>query len=545
MYKNFFLLLLVILFSSHLAAQNIHEPNSEIYRDIDNWFVQGYITSFLPLIRPYPWPLIESILKEVIERGDAPARDRASVYHSSLTPGGRFISPGLETHLQGNANDSAVLAAPFAEGIFHIHDMLSTSFHIAFYGLSDTNGERFNVPGSYSPYPDLIPDWSDIGSFTIQQNWTSITGFGTSNVYIQAGLARTSFGPFYDNSIVIGPQAPRAGHISFIYYQPLWSFEMLFQSLTAADDFGNGRFTSKYNIIHSVNFRPINNLEFGFQQTMVYGDRLELTYLVPFSFLFATESMFGFKDNAFMGFHIRWRPINNLLINTQVYVDDFHFNNILQGILEAKAAAEIGISWTPVNSFLSRLNFDYTMVLPYTYTHWNRPEQYITDVPNYLNYTHMGRSIGPDLHPNSDRFSLRTNWNFHSAINLNLSAYLTRHGNASMSMINANDEFDELRDGSIFDDGWGISSRSGKEERIMPGFGDFLSQSVLDIRLGGGFSIIWTIPTDFGIFELIGEYGTEYGWNRRVPVDSTVRGGPLYGNNGLEHFWSIGGRWSW
>ena len=35
-----------------LNAQLIHEPNNEIYRDIDRWLVQGYVKSFLPSVRP-------------------------------------------------------------------------------------------------------------------------------------------------------------------------------------------------------------------------------------------------------------------------------------------------------------------------------------------------------------------------------------------------------------------------------------------------------------------------------------------------------------
>ena len=523
-------LFLLLAITGGIGAQTIHEPNSDLYKDIDRWFVQGYIRTFLPLIRPYPWPLIESILQEVTVNGNTEAREKAAAYRYDLSPDSRSFRPGFLAYLQGSRDDASIVLAPFAEGLFHIAGSLTTGFHFAAYALSDTDGERFNVPGTYSPYTDFIPDMSNVGSLTVRQHWTSITSIGTSNVYFQAGLSRSSFGPFYDNGIVVGPQAPRAGHFSFVFQQPQWSFEMLLQAITASDDFGNGLYNNKFNIIHSINYRPLDNLEIGFQQAIVWGGRFELMYLVPFSFLFQNQSLFGFDDNAIMGLHVRWRPFNNLLVNSQLYVDDFHFNNFLKGTIQLKAAAQFGLSWTPDYNYINKVDFDYTMVLPYTYSHWNEPaaNRYVPEMPNYLNYTHMGRNIGPDLEPNSVRFSVRTSWDIIPGIGGNLSAYLTGHGNASDGI-----ESDVERHGSIFDDGF-------VEGRRMLRLSDFLSQSVIETRLGGALGVHWTIPTSYGIFKLSADYGMELGRNRR-----TRDSAPNREINNTRHFWSIGGSWIW
>jgi hypothetical protein len=335
---------------------------------------------------------------------------------------------------------------------------------------------------------------------------------------------------------------------------------MLFQTLSASDDFGSDRFTGKYNIIHYISLRPVENLELGFIQTMLWGNRFEFLYLVPFSFLFASESITGFEDNAFMGLHMRWRPFNSLLVNGQIYVDDFHFNNFLSGSIEAKAAAEAGISWTPKKGFLSKLDFDYTAVLPYCYTHWMRPDANrfngfegsgtVNDamnpghekrIPNYLNYTHLGKNLGPDLEPNSDRISLRTNWNIIPAIDILMSAYYIRHGNASDGKEGMDANF---HDGSIFDDGcldpW-IPGTPDYPQKGHNKISSFLAQDLLEMRLGSGLGLAWTIPGPIGTFRLSAEYGAEYGWNRSSGQDKR----PLKGNNGLDHFWSFGGMWSW
>ena len=558
--KVFRLFFLAVL-AAALGAQTIHEPNNDIYKDIDRWAVQGYVRQFLPLIQPYPAPLIDKILSEVITNGDADARAKAAKYKSVTEPGSRGIHVGVLGYIQGGKiqDDSGktftLIGAPLAEGLLRINNLLSASYNLSMYGYTgDGKGERYNVPGTYNPYPDFISDVASIGPFEIRQEWTSLMAIGKSNVYFQAGLARTSVGPFYDNGVVVGPQAPRAGHFSFVYYQPRWSFEMLFQTLTATDDFGQEKFADKYNVIHTFLFRPIENLELGFMEAVVWGKRIDPLYLVPFSYLFASQAMAGFDDNSFIGLHVRWRPIDTVLLKTQVYIDDFPFNGIFSGNQKYKLAGELGGSWAPKRSFLSKLDFDYTAVLPYCYTHWAVPDDtryngydgtsYDTPVANYLNYTHLGRNIGPDLEPNSDRISVRSSWKTIPSIDLNLSVYFTRHGNAS----EGKPELDQnIHDGSIFDDGatdpWITLDPNNHSVKNPYENLQFLNQDVIDTRIGGGFGVTWTIPipAQFGVLKLSGGYGAEYGWNRSTYGDAR----PIKDNNGLEHFWSIGGMYSW
>ncbi|MCL2764391.1 MAG: hypothetical protein FWD40_03825 [Treponema sp.] len=557
--KTLFLFLLFFIAIS-LNAQTVHDPNSGIYKDIDIWFIQGYITDFLPMVRPYPVKLVNKLLDQVIENGDEIAQEKAAFYRAFFTPKGRALYPGVEAYIQGDEDERSILVSPYAEGAFFIGDLMNVSYNMSFHAFTK-NGEHFNVPGTYSPYPDLVVDTANIGRFTVLQNWTSLVSFGSSDVYFQAGLSRSSFGPFYDNGVVLGPQAPRAGHFSFMYWDPLYSFEVLFQTIVATDDFGYGVFPAKYNIIHSINFRPVNNLELGVVQSLIYGERIDPLYFVPFSFLFGSQTINGFGDNALIGLHLRWKALNDFLVNGQVYIDDFSFNGILKGEPHFKAAGQLGFSFTPKSTILSRLDFDYTAVLPYMYTHWPEPETNRYNgpddpsnpkslpigiggprIPNYLNYTHMGRSLGTDLPPNSDRVLLKTNWRVFSNLQFNVSAYLTRHGNASAGR----DYYDpEYHDGSIFDygsiDPWldpTDSPDAGWGNHLLNNFYKdipFLTQSVIETKLGGTFGITWTLPSSFGIFKLTGDYGIQYGWNRRLVKD----------NNGINHFWSFGGIWSY
>ncbi|MCL2245379.1 MAG: hypothetical protein FWC03_13085, partial [Treponema sp.] len=304
---------------------------------------------------------------------------------------------------------------------------------------------------------------------------------------------------------------------------------------------------------------PFRNFEFTAMQSLVYGQRLDLIYMIPFTYLFGAQSINGFMDNAFIGFNFRWRAFNSLLFKGQIYIDDFSFNGLVSGNPYMKAAGQIGVSWAPRDSFLSRLDFDYTAVMPYTYSHWHEPwyDRYngLSDpsdprsepngrnplhpaqrIGNYLNYTHLGRNIGPDLEPNSDRIFLRGNIRILSNLEVNISGFLMRHGNAS----EGKEWLDpDHHDGTIFDSGttdpWYGNDNPWDSDKNYYKQMYFLTQSNLEILLGGTLGAAWTIPTSFGTFSLSCDYGIQYGWNRGLEK----------GNNGFNHFWSIGGRWCW
>jgi hypothetical protein len=178
------------------------------------------------------------------------------------------------------------------------------------------------------------------------------------------------------------------------------------------------------------------------------------------------------------------------------------------------------------------------MVFPYMYTHWNTPDaaRYDPEKPNYLNYSHMGRNLGTDLEPNSDRISVRTTWRTLPNLDLSLGAYFTRHANASDNIPvggygpdpDSKYDKDKYHDGTIFDDG---DAKDGNNYSSLR----FLIQENVDSRLAGSFGVKWTLPAIAGAFSLNADYALEYGWNRNLEK----------GNNGTTHYWSLGGSWRW
>jgi hypothetical protein len=465
------------------------------------------------------------------------------VYKAAIAPNSRLIHFGLTASVEGKNDDSAFLGAPFLDGTIRLHPLMSASYSLFGWASERLPGSELNVPGTYSPYPDFIPDDANLGDFKLYQNWTSLFAAGKSDFYAQAGISRTSVGPFFDNGTIVGPQAGRAGHLSLNFRQQAWSFEMLFLSLAASNDFGEGTFPEKYLIFHTFNFYPLKYLEFGLQEAVTWGGRFEPLYLFPFTWLFSAQSMGDFSDNSFMGFHVRWSGFSHIQLLAQVYIDDFHFNDFIRFKFNTKYkfAGELGLVWSPPQGLLASLAADYTIVFPYMYSHWNDPDtsRYKKDIPNYQVYSQRGRSLGTDLEPNSYRISLRSTWRTVRNLDVSASAYFTRHGNASDSVSEADwYDPDERHDGSIFDDGDNTKEPNYKKVH-------FMTQSVIDTRLAAGFGVTWSLPYSFGTFALNAEYVLEYGWNRSVLKNNGTSNywEIVKNNNGVTHYWSIGGSW--
>jgi hypothetical protein len=138
----------------------------------------------------------------------------------------------------------------------------------------------------------------------------------------------------------------------------------------------------------------------------------------------------------------------------------------------------------------------------------------------------MGRNLGTDLEPNSDRISVRSNWRTLPNIDLSASAYFTRHANASEGADYGSYPSNPV--GTIFDDG---DMEEGNNYEHL----HFLTQDTIDTRIAGGLGIKWSLPVSFGTFSINADYVLEYGWNRDCIKD----------NDGVTNYWSLGGSWRW
>ena len=376
--KRFSLFVLLFLgLSFPVFSQVIHDPYDQLYRDLDIWAVRGYISQ-LPPVRPYPIQLVEELLLMVENSGDSAAAARASSYRRAV--GRNVVHPAGSVAIVGLNDEATPLAKAGIDAFFRPEPWMGISVSFDSYAATREVGDEILIPGTYSPYPDMVNDNSFVGSYQILQNWNSLASFGSGRLYFQTGLSRGSYGPFFENGTVYGPQAGHAGHFSFVYRGERWSASVLHLALTASDQFYDGQrdkynwYPNKHMVLHSFDFMVLPGLELGFFESVVYGDRLELMYLAPFNFLFQAQGVSGFLDNSYLGLNVSWLLQPGLKLSGQVYIDDLSFNSLskLDFDTKYKFSGQIGLALVPKSGILESLHADYTAIMPYMYTHnWN------------------------------------------------------------------------------------------------------------------------------------------------------------------------------
>ena len=287
--KRFTLALAILTFiAATLPAQLLHDPYDPIYKDFDVWATKEYL-QVLPPVRPYPIQLAQDLLRTVVQKGDSESSKQAARYLAALERGS--VHGSVQAGLVGENDDITPQSAFSGYAWFSPESWLSGSLSFDAWAVKRSVGTEIRVPGIYSPYPDMINDTSNIGSFQILQNWNSIVSLGSRKVYFQAGLNRGSFGPFFENGVVLGPQAGHAGHFSAVYLGQGWKASMVHLALAATNQFGTDRLPDKHLVLHSFDFMVLPDVEIGAFEAVIYGDRLDLLYMAPFNFLFQAQGV--------------------------------------------------------------------------------------------------------------------------------------------------------------------------------------------------------------------------------------------------------------
>ncbi|MCF7927669.1 MAG: hypothetical protein K9L68_01150 [Spirochaetales bacterium] len=481
-----------------LDAQQTNNPSSRLYRYLNQWEGAGYIRR-LPPIQPYSPQLVTELLREVAT--SAPERERriaeeflrdfdttvnlhfTPVHESRSELGSEYFGlTGLD--MEGTAFFSDIVALSGNWGLHLIDKQKGAQIAQGSPGSREDIQTGMALPyWQYSPR-DLVGDSSVFEvadrEFQILQSITTDLSLGTPEIYFQAGQMRTAFGPFWENSGVIGRQAPHAVRYNLIWRNDFFNYYMMLLELTATDDEGLGRDPNKHMVFHGINFRVTENLELGMFESVIYGGRFEPVYLLPVGQLTYQQFLVGVGDNSLIGFTADYRLFDNIKLAGQIFIDDLGFSDMAEFDFDTKykLAFQTGISWTPLSNIFREISFDYLLAAPYMYTH--KPED--RSEPNYQNYTHDGYSLGAGLDPNSDRFSLRAALMPAYPIELDLAARLIRHGNASED----EGSLASIGDGSIFDDGYSSSGGATFNDST-----EFLTQSVIEYiwQAGGDVSV--------------------------------------------------------
>ncbi len=547
--KKFCLLAVLAVISFNLYSMDVNDPSDMLYRDLEFWQEQGYYRH-IPDLKPYSPQYVLSLLEIVLQKGNYKDKEIAQLYYDQIN---KSLTAKLNLELTTNYAKGEVGETAGTMDV-DIQGELFDDLYL-WGDISASGVVRYEEPDYYMYY-DSVPygqrlinnrkeDAGEIAGIELMGGTTTMLSYGTEDLYLNLGIYRSSFGPFLNDGVVISDEAYQQGHYELTYNHNNFSYNMTMLSLIGTSNEGSYNYSDdssdtdmdslydKYMVLHSYSWAPYRWLDFGFFESVVYGERFEPLYLLPFGYLFYSQGYAGFADNSLMGLSLRTLLPHNIELNGIIYTDDMDFNGIIKGDFDTKMkmAFETGASWSPGNRWIHKISMDYTAVMPYMYTHYDWHSTYVSTDFNPDNYTHNGANLGTTLSPNSDRINLTGRWRTNTASELTLFGNWMRHGNASEST-----GASENADGTIYDNGIDSSGELYFQDSLP-----FLTQDTLEKVLQFGFEYTTTLDMPFqddvryyGMEMSLG-YTHEWIWNSGR--DSST--GPVEGNDENNSYFNI------
>ncbi len=427
------LFFLLVSFAFAQAPVDLFDP---FYEDLTIWENTGLING-VPEVRPYPLQEIERILNIVIENGTPNQARRAKEYKSRFFD--RMFHFGGMTKLGWSLpkNQKYLSFSPVMEMNFKLNKFITGSAH-ANVSLMNKLPKNEPLPAFQFSDKDIVNDNANIGSFKLLPMINSSIAIGTPEYYFTAGMARTSFGPFAEDNVIVGEQALHSGQFIFIVNKEKFTYNHILLAISASDDFGYEKSFApkKFLAGHSINYRPLPWISIGILDFMIFGERFEPIYLIPFSTFFIGQSIYDFWDNSLLGLTFSIKPVNGLKLDMVLFADDLGLNDIIRfKSAKWRMAGQFGASYSiPKDHWFSKVDFNYTMVMPYCYSHYDVGRTYNAKDINYQNYTHNGASLGSNLPPNSDRIKLKLKFRPVYGMDINFINTFIRHANINESI---------------------------------------------------------------------------------------------------------------
>jgi hypothetical protein len=522
---------LLVFLAVRVCAQSIVNPSDSFYDDLRLWEALGLVSN-LPPLRPYPERLVKALLQQVIDSGAEAPRAQAAAQYERLF--GKKLHFGAEaTGTIGVSNGDVAKQIDLglvSAGHIAVMDKFTIGYDATLFATNKTPGEEIVAKNSGYRY-DTYQDGTGVGPVDIFASVNSVAAFGSDSLWLQAGMSRASWGNFYDNGVVISPDAHHTGNMALVLNRPAWNYTLAFFMLAASTDSGAYPYPEKFMAMHSVGFTPFKWLGLTYYETAVYGQRIEPLYFLPVSPYMLSQQLNGYaEDNVQMGLEVKVRPFAGFSWDTDFFLDDVEFQDVVKFDFDTKirVAIQTGVTWASSLPVLSTLALDYTLVTPYTYTHYDYSEVYISNDPaqriNYQNYTHNGKSLGVTIPPNSDRVTLAARFDPRTDLRLNTSFVFIRHANVNEALpteyleqyLKAEAGANARTDGGVLDaPNAGNGQFSISHKKLL-----FMEQATKQYTFQFGLDGSWEVPgVKFGALSLSLGYVFEYIHNDGVDRD--------------------------
>ncbi|MBP5251636.1 MAG: hypothetical protein J6Z17_04385 [Treponema sp.] len=448
MKKLFALFFCGVFFTVSAFSQMSVNPSHSFYSDAQCWFLKG-LTENLPPSRPYPVLVIKSILESVIEKGDEKDSLLAKEYYEELTGKKFYVNFDNEYTYKSmltEKDDGDIASGDSLTSLYqHIEgdvgfkdDFVSFGYKIGF-ALRTSDEESDYLPYANRTMHDAIQDPATIGSLKQYLDADDVIALGTRNVFIQGGVFRNAFGSLYGKGLALNESDYHKGTLSFTYLgkRLRYNQQMSVIGATLCYD-GSELFPDKFLAFHSLSYDLFPSLTLTYYENIITGERFDFSYMLPAPYM-ACQGIGGNSDNLQMGIMIELHPVQGFLWTTDIFVDDFDVNQMVKLNFDTKLrlAFQTGLVYVPEDSFVRRLSIDWTLVTPFTYSHWDydNVERDITkNTVGYQSYTNSGLKMGSLYEPNSSAFNFSVDLRPIKNLDITLSASYIQHGNVTESL---------------------------------------------------------------------------------------------------------------
>lgn len=152
--------------------------------------------------------------------------------------------------------------------------------------------------------------------------------------------------------------------------------------LTRISGSGTG-IAKKYAAVHHLSLNLGKKLNIGLYESVLFArnnDGFEINYLNPIIFYRAVEHNLNSSDNVLVGLDIKYLPIKNVCLYGQLILDEYVKDQLVKrtGWWANKWGIQAGLKYLNVLNVKNLdLQLEYNMVRPFTYTHYNRSQNYI------------------------------------------------------------------------------------------------------------------------------------------------------------------------
>ena len=446
--KKFIAVCALVLSSFASFAQVSVDPSDSFYAMAQNWWFKGYVES-LPQIRPYPANVIKEILSSVIEKGsERDAKLAQDEYERIFSkPWEVSMEIGMDVKLKQSIESDGtkengkvrnITAAPLLAGDFTFPKWVSVGYHLGFFATKANESEL--IPEYQNSPHDSIYDASDVGPFSLYQDLNMNVSVGDTRFYVTAGLSRLGYGPFLNEGLSLNDTAYHSAGIVFNVSYGKFSYASTYATIGATDNVGDSvtKYLSdgKYLAFHALRYQFMPNAAASYYESSIFGPNSNISFLFPAPYM-AIQEIGGANNNLQMGLLLEYWFIPTLEFATDIFVDDFPVNDFVKLNYDSKyrVGLQTGLVFTPENSPCTRMSLDYTIIMPYVYSHWEYTDESGHQISgtgyNYQNYTNNGICIGSTLPPNSDRAYFTAKFNPRKNLELNFFSSFARHQNVN------------------------------------------------------------------------------------------------------------------